>query len=197
MDRAVLERIFEPFFTTKDVGRGTGLGLATVFGIVKQSGGHIGVRSELGVGTTFEILFPEASASASVAPRARRRDGELQRGAGETVLVVEDDPAVFSLVRAVLADSGYVVLAAGSPDDALRLVDGHPHPIHLLLTDVVMPRMNGPELARRVRARRPDTKVLFMSGYSDEGVLEADAALLQKPITPGALLRRLREVLDD
>jgi PAS domain S-box-containing protein len=199
MDEATQARIFEPFFTTKGPGKGTGLGLATVYGIVRQSGGHIRVYSEPGRGTTFKIYFPRhrepSPASPSTADFFRVPTGT------ETVLVAEDEGGVRTVVRQALQASGYTVLEAENGDEAVRLCRERPTPIHLLLTDVVMPKLSGRQLAEQAQAQRPEMKVLFMSGYTDDavfrhGVLESGMAFLQKPFTPTALARKVREVLD-
>ncbi len=200
MDGATKARLFEPFFTTKEPGRGTGLGLATVYGIVKQSGGYIWVYSELGHGTTFKIYLPRVAELAE-APESTRGTPTPARGS-ETVLVVEDQDEVRELTKRVLEARGYAVLAAPNGAEALEIVDRHPTPIHLMITDVVMPGMNGREVAQLACARRSDLKVLFVSGYTGEAVLqhrllEPGVAFLQKPFTPDALARKTREVLDD
>jgi CheY-like chemotaxis protein len=199
IDPAIRAHLFEPFFTTKGPGKGTGLGLATVYGVVKQSGGFIWVYSEPDQGATFKIYLPrveEAPDAPAPAPAAR----ETRHGT-ETVLLVEDDAMVRSFARRALEARGYAVLPASGGPDALSLVEGHAGPIHLLVTDVVLPSMSGRELARRLDAARPGLRVLYTSGYTDEaivhhGVLEPGIAFLQKPFTGDALADKVREVLD-
>jgi two-component system cell cycle sensor histidine kinase/response regulator CckA len=198
MDRATQERIFDPFFTTKEKGKGTGLGLSTVFGIVQQSGGTIWVYSEPGKGSTFKVYLPRVDGplehGTSEAP-ARALEGD------ETILLVEDEEPIRVVTRELLKRSGYRVLEARNGGEAILLCERHLDPIDLLLTDVVMPQMSGPELAKRIRSMRPDIKVLCMSGYTDDsvirhGLLQAEMAFIQKPITPKTLTRKVREVLD-
>jgi PAS domain S-box-containing protein len=198
MDKETQERIFEPFFTTKEQGRGTGLGLSTVFGIVQQSGGHITVHSELGKGTSFKLFFLRRDAAA-VSPPDEPRRPSLATGR-ETVLLVEDEEQVLKMVHEVLRRKGYDVLVAKSPKEALATCARHTGDIHLLLTDVMMPEMNGPELARALLASRPDMKVLYMSGYTDDVVLPHEVggsagSFLQKPITPEVLCAKVRRIL--
>jgi signal transduction histidine kinase/CheY-like chemotaxis protein len=199
MDGGTQERIFEPFFTTKDVGKGTGLGLAMVYGIVKQSGGHITVESEPDRGSRLTVFLPRvadpAPAPLAAEPAATPLTGD------ETILLVEDEPDVRALARQILSARGYLVLEAADAQSALALCDQHPGPIDLMLTDVVMPRMSGWQLARALAGRRPATKVLFMSGYPRSQILRnptagADFELLSKPFSPSSLAGRVREALD-
>ncbi|OLC08838.1 MAG: hypothetical protein AUH41_07160 [Gemmatimonadetes bacterium 13_1_40CM_66_11] len=198
MDASVRAHVFEPFFTTKEVGRGTGLGLATVYGIVKQSDGYISVYSEVGHGSSFKIYLPRIAQPAD-APVSPQRSGPA-RGT-ETVLVVEDEPAVLTLSRRALEAQGYVVLAASDAAAALRVVERHGGTIHMLVTDVVMPGLSGRELADRLVAQRPGIRVLYMSGYPGDAVVQhgglpQGSAFLQKPFSPDTLARKVRDVLD-
>jgi CheY-like chemotaxis protein len=199
MSAEVMSRVFEPFFTTKAPGAGTGLGLATVYGIIKQSSGHVAVYSELGLGTTFKIYLSPAGEQRSTAPSVSGA-GVMPRG-HETILLVEDEDALRAVVRHVLLSCEYKVVEASNGIDALQLCERHPEPIHLIVTDVVMPGMTGRILAEELAKRRPGIRVLYMSGYTDDavirhGVLQAETAFLQKPFTPYALAKKVREVLD-
>jgi signal transduction histidine kinase len=199
MDATTQARIFEPFFTTKERGRGTGLGLSTVFGIIKQSGGHISVSSTPGEGTTFKVYFPRTDQE-NTAPTPQPPEVTTLHGS-ETILLVEDDAQVRNVVQVVLRRAGYEIVEARNGSDALALAGDGVRTFDLLLTDVVMPGMSGRELADQVRKIRPEMKVLLMSGYTNgwvvrNGVVDANVAFLQKPITPEALLKKMREVLD-
>jgi two-component system cell cycle sensor histidine kinase/response regulator CckA len=198
MDPQTKSRIFEPFFTTKDAGRGTGLGLSTVFGIAQQSDGHIWVYSEPGHGTTFKLYLPRIDA---VPVAVGEHAASTEPTGTETILLVEDEDPVRAAAREILQRHGYTVLVARDGIEALAVAEAHPQPIQLLLTDVVMPRLGGPELATRLLPRRPGLRLLCMSGYTDDtvvrhGVLAAEIPYLQKPFTPAGLARRVREVLD-
>ncbi len=200
MDNDVRARIFDPFFTTKEVGKGTGLGLSTVYGIVKQSGGHIWVYSEPGQGSTFKIYLPRFADVFDVETRFANTE-TLPRGT-ETILLVEDDLSVQGVAARVLNEQGYTVLLASNGEEALQIAEEHADSeIHLLLSDVVMPQMSGKTLASHLKRLRPGICVIFTSGYTDDaiifnGVLDADLAFLQKPFTPRSLSRKVREVLD-
>jgi CheY-like chemotaxis protein len=198
MDEATRARVFEPFFTTKGPEKGTGLGLSTVYGIVKQSGGDIWLYSEPGCGTTFKVYLP--SVSKSTIPAVSTAPAVVRTGT-ETVLLVEDEASVRELVRLMLSAAGYEVLATGDVEAALEHCRSHDGPIHLMLTDVVMPKMSGRQLADAARSIRPDLKVLYMSGYTDEAIVHHGVAnpmetFLEKPIRKTDLLDRVRSTLD-
>ena len=196
MDAETLSHIFEPFFTTKEVGHGTGLGLATVFGIVKQNRGLINVYSEPGHGTTFKIYFPRGEGATAVEPEVTQ---SVKTGT-ETVLLVEDENQILKLGRTILERHGYNVLTASHPQEALELAASYAGPIHLLITDVVMPGMNGKELREKMKASRRVMKCLFMSGYTadiiaNHGVLDGDVEFIQKPFTIQSLTEKVSQVL--
>ena len=198
MDPQTRSRLFEPFFTTKGQGRGTGLGLSIVFGIVKQSGGNIEIYSEPGRGTSVKVYLPRVDNAASLEPE--QTAGATDRGS-ETILLVEDEEMVRKLVRDTLERHGYRVLDAPGPVEAQKIIQSFKSPIHLMITDVVMPKMGGRELAERVAVQRPDMKVLYMSGYTDNavvnsGVLGHEMPFLQKPFSPLVLARKVRELLE-
>jgi signal transduction histidine kinase/CheY-like chemotaxis protein len=200
MDAATRSRIFEPFFTTKDAGRGTGLGLAIVHGIVKQNGGDILVYSEPGMGTAFKIYLPAVAVEAQ--PESAGRSDVKPAAAGETILLVEDEDQVRNLARTMLKRQGYRILEAAGGEDALTLIRNRGQRIDLLLTDIVMPRMRGTELAKEARELRPELKVVYMSGYTDGGVLsrgviEPGASFLQKPFTAHSLHEKVRQTLGE
>jgi two-component system cell cycle sensor histidine kinase/response regulator CckA len=199
MTPEVRDRVFEPFFTTKEEGKGTGLGLSTVYGIVKQSEGNIWIYSEPGHGTTFKIYFPLVEELLEEV-KEKVVGEELSRGS-ETVLVVEDEQEVRKLAVQILRELGYRILEADQGAEAFCVCGKHKGPIHLLLTDVVMPKMSGRELVERILEIRPEVKVLYMSGYTDNvivhhGILERGINFIQKPFTVEALAQRVREVLD-
>jgi PAS domain S-box-containing protein len=194
----ILPHIFEPFFTTKEVGKGTGLGLSTVYGVVKQSGGNVWVYSQPGRGTTFKIYLPRVD---EPAPSPVGPPHPIFTSGAETVLLVEDEPSLRALIKIALAGGGFTILDAPSPADALILSRRHTGPLHLLLTDVIMPGMDGPALAKQIQRERPDIKVLFMSGYATnfimhDGVVDPGTNFLEKPFHPRTLLSKVREVLD-
>ncbi len=199
MDKATQARVFEPFFTTKGLSKGTGLGLSTVFGIVKQSGGSIWLYSEPGAGATFKIYLPHVEGPLAVTATAPATT-DLAQG-GETILLVEDEDQVRTVASSILRRAGYQVLEARTPAEGLRVTREHPGRIDLLLTDVVMPTMNGRQVAEQALAVRPGIKVVFMSGYTDDvvlhhGVVDEGVAFIQKPLTPDAVTRKVRQTLD-
>jgi len=201
MEDSVKNHLFEPFFTTKQMGRGTGLGLSTVYGIVRQSGGCIGVESEKGKGTDFKVYFPAARFSGGEKPIAEGGADRAKLAGSETILIAEDDSAVRSLVKNILTSYGYRVLEAGNGSEALEVANENPGKIDLLLTDVVMGHMGGRELTDRMRLLRPELKIIYMSGYTDDavvrhGVFTKMDPFLQKPFTPESLVRKIRMVLD-
>jgi CheY-like chemotaxis protein len=198
MPKAIRERVFEPFFTTKEIGKGTGLGLATVYGIVKQHKGYIYAASEPRKGSTFTVYLPTQTASASTGD-PDESFSSLPRGSG-TVLVVEDDQSVRSLIGEILETLGYTPVIARDSMEALEIIEGEHRRIELLLTDVVMPSMNGKELAELVRTKLPDIRTVFMSGYTDEvicrhGMLDPGILFIQKPVTPQKIAKKLYEAM--
>ena len=198
MDKDTQARVFEPFFSTKEAGKGTGLGLSTVFGIVKQSAGAICVNSEPGHGTTFRIYFPRCEAAAVVSQGAKDAPA---LGGSETILLVDDADALRGLTRQLLEGCGYTVLDSGQPSEALSIAEHHPGPLHLMITDVMMPGLCGPGLAEKLAALRPETRVLYTSGCSADAVFKPgmhalDHAFLEKPFTRDELIRKVREVLE-
>jgi CheY-like chemotaxis protein len=197
MDVRTTARIFEPFYSTKQQGRGTGLGLAIVRGIASQSGAHVAVESEVGRGTLFRLLFPR---SRDVPSAAAVADSTSPKGGAETILLVEDDPWIRELARRILVDLGYHVIECASAGEALKRVDQEA--VDLLLTDVIMPEISGPELARLLTERRPELAVLFMSGYAEDeivhrGVVDPGVSLLHKPFGPRSLAHAVRKQLDE
>jgi len=198
MTSEIQARIFEPFFTTKEAGKGTGMGLATVYGIIKQSGGYIDVQSEPGHGTTFTVYLPPTLEATET---VETRDPAASPRGTETILLVEDDPGVRNVVRDSLRIYGYTVLESGDPEEGIGICERHEGTIHLLMTDVILPKMSGRALATRLSAVRPDMKILFMSGYTDDaigqhGVLDRGVDFLQKPFHVIVMVRKIREVLD-
>jgi two-component system cell cycle sensor histidine kinase/response regulator CckA len=200
MSQEVVAHLFEPFFTTKGLGEGTGLGLATIYGIVKQNGGFIEVESAPGAGSTFRVHLPEHWGAADALPGPTPAPAAIKRG-GETVLVVEDNPGILRVCTRMLEHDGYRVLAANRPSEGLRIADEQAGAIDLIIADVVMPEMNGRDLVARLRERNPQARHLFMSGYSDEiiahhGILEEGLPFIQKPFTREDLAQKVREILD-
>lgn len=201
MDAETVSRIFEPFFSTKEPGKGTGLGLATVYGIVEQNQGHIKVYSEVGVGTTLTVYLPVAANEVEQKQITESRPPKLQAGNSKTLLVVEDEPGVRRLVCKILERGGYRILEASEPAEAIKICEEHSGPIDLLITDVIMPKINGGELARQISHLKPAIQVLYTSGYTDgminqHGILESDVAFLQKPFTSNSLLTKVQELLN-
>ena len=201
MSADTVAHIFEPFYTTKESGRGTGLGLSTVYGIVKQSGGYVWVYSEPGRGTTFKVYLPRVNEAVDALPGAKTKSQDRVKMGTETILLVEDEPDLRELTRTVLASSGYTIVEARNAEEAERLTESNGAKIHLLLTDVIMPGISGRELAKRILARHSAMRVLYMSGYTynviaQGGTLERGVSFLQKPFTPSALVEKVREVLD-
>jgi PAS domain S-box-containing protein len=202
MSEEVKARVFEPFFTTKAVGKGTGMGLSTVYGIVQQSGGYIGVQSSPGQGSTFDVLFPAVGGNAPAELDVAQLLPASRQRCKETLLVAEDESSVRVFLRQLLAAQGYTVIEAGNGNEALAASEGYSSEIHLLITDVVMPGMGGRELAERLARKRPGMRVLFISGYTDDailqhGVLDGDTAFMNKPFPPASLLEKVRELLGD
>jgi CheY-like chemotaxis protein len=200
MDRETLERVFEPFFTTKETDKGTGLGLATVYGIVKQHGGNIRVRSERGKGTSFDVYFPVSEEAGVHEEDAASEHGDLH--GSETILLVEDNEQVRILSLAILEQQGYAVLTAENGRKALMLLDKHDGSLDLLLTDVVMPEISGKDLFERISGDYPDLKVLYMSGYTDDvighrGMLDEGVNFIQKPFSAKGLAAKVRQTLDE
>jgi CheY-like chemotaxis protein len=196
MDAVTRARIFEPFFTTKEVGKGTGLGLATVYGIIKQSNGHIDVESEPGRGSTFRISLPRVEQEPAPPRKTMTPEKTPMRGTG-TILLAEDEPLLRELGQTILTQAGYTVLTANDTDALRALIAEHPGKVDLLLTDVVMPDISGPELVRMGKQRWPSVRVLYMSGYTDDELqdLDRDAGFIQKPFTPAELMAKIAEVL--
>ena len=198
MDPETQDNIFEPFFTTKEMGKGTGLGLATVYGIVKQNNGFINVYSEPGMGTRFNIYLCRHRGNAEPL-REEVSAGPMARG-DETILLVEDDPSILNMTTIMLDQLGYTVLAASTPEEAIRLAEARPAEMHLLMTDVVMPRMNGRDLAGKLQSLSPDLKILFMSGYTADvialnGMIDQEVHFIQKPFSMRDLAAKVRKVL--
>jgi len=201
MDDEVKRHIFEPFFTTKEKGKGSGLGLTTVFGVVKQSKGYVGVHSEVGQGTVFKVYLPRAAAGVRARSQQPSADTVVLARGSESVLLVEDNAMVRELVESVLTAQGYKVMAAQDGEEGLQVAQGYEGPIHLLLTDVIMPRMSGRALADRLQPSRPEMRVLFISGYTDDalvrhGVPDKGIHFLPKPFDVETLAQKVRSVLD-
>jgi len=198
MDAKTKARIFEPFFTTKEFGKGTGLGLSTVYGIVKQSGGSVWVYTEPGIGSTFKIYLPCVDSVFEVA--SPNDQVEHVKAGSQTILIVEDEAALLEVTCQSLKEVGYAILAAQGPAEAIRMSENHPGTIHLMVTDVIMPEMSGAQLAGHLSSLRPEMKVLYVSGYTDDtivrhGVLETGLSFLQKPFSPKTLAQKVGELL--
>ncbi|MEE2995389.1 MAG: response regulator [Gemmatimonadota bacterium] len=200
MDEATQQQVFYPFFTTKEIGEGTGLGLSTVFGIVKQNGGNIWVESVVGQGTTFSVYLPEIEGIHDTEDQDASHSKEPLHGS-ETLLLVEDEKAVRKLFRHNLSKGGYIVLEASNGPDALAISNSYPDSIHLLISDAVMPRMSGPALADQLKRKYPAVKVLYVSGYTGDMLtqhhVDEEAMFLQKPFAPDELVRMVRDLLDN
>jgi len=199
MDKKTRDRIFEPFFTTKEMGQGTGLGLSTVYGIMKQNNGYVWVYSEPGKGTTFKVYFPKAGAD-EVSDTEEQVGDDLLIGS-ETILVVEDSKTLLKITQKMLEKYGYRILTAQNGREALEVFSGHDGPIHLILTDLVMPKMGGQDLVEKIQSEKPEVKLVYMSGYtdraiSDNGMLHKDVNFIQKPFSSNDLVRKVREVLN-
>jgi len=199
MGKEILDKLFEPFFTTKDAGKGTGLGLATVYGIIKQNSGFVDVHSEPGQGTSFRIYMPRTETPISEKPQIHEPRKDLN--GNETILLVEDEESILELGKAILARHGYKVLTARNAPEALDLAERHPDRIDLLITDVVMPGVNGKDLVERLNTFRAGLRTIFISGYtadiiSDHGVLDEGVQFLQKPFSVKSMAEKVREVLD-
>lgn len=199
MDEDTLANLFEPFFTTKELGKGTGLGLATIYGIVKQNDGFINVDSESGQGSTFKIYLPRLVADEDIDKAVPEK--KAAAGGTETILLVEDEPTILRMTRMMLERKGYTVIPASTPAEAIKKAKNHSGGIDLLMTDVVMPEMNGRDLAGKITALYPDIGLLFMSGYTanviaHQGVLDDGVAFIQKPFSMADMTEKVREVLD-
>jgi two-component system cell cycle sensor histidine kinase/response regulator CckA len=195
----VRDKVFEPFFTTKEKGKGTGLGLPSVYGIVKQSGGWVWVASEVGQGTTVRIYLPRAAGARNGIQRTPQRSRTV---GSETILLVEDDVEVRQVASRILRRNGYRVLEAENGADALRVAEGEAEPVDLIVTDIVMPEMGGTELAQRIREKQPDARILFTSGYTEDAavrqsLLQEGEAFIEKPFTPAKLAMKARELLSN
>jgi CheY-like chemotaxis protein len=200
MEKGILDQIFEPFFTSKEIDQGSGLGLSSVYGIVKQNNGFIDVDSEPGKGSTFRIYLPLSAGK--IVDARREKTSEFPRSHGETILVVEDEPALLALDKTMLEKLGYRVLTAGTPSEAFKLAEEHINEINLLITDVIMPEMNGQKLAQQLQSLYPDIKVLFISGYSSDvinhqGDPDKDLNFIQKPFFLKDLAAKVRDALEE